>query len=324
MRGSTRASARRHHVGLASVGSAGALFLASLSGLTGREARWSPFSHERVGRGVAAMAAPAASGPQAGIVPPANPPANIPSDPPIDQYSCTYTGSASAPTSLRCTSPCARSLEVSYDDSPACVDAALEAIDRARAAEHVGKMQLPADWYRLTVAEQLFVTADLERVDRGLPPYVGLVRSLDAAAEIGARQARDPTLTPSATTALAYSANWAGDSFSPLSADYGWMYSDGWGPRHFNFDCSTPRSPGCWGHRDDILGEYTGVRCTDCVMGAAYAAPAASGWRNSYTELFVEPATPRTYLPYFTWARNVLPYLARALGRRAGGGAPGA
>ncbi len=51
------------------------------------------------------------------------------------------------------------------------------------------------------------------------------------------------------------------------------------------------------------------MRCTDCVMGAAYAAPAAGGWRNSYTELFVEPATPTTYIPYFTCARNVVPYL---------------
>ena len=47
------------------------------------------------------------------------------------------------------------------------------------------------------------------------------------ASERRRRGGRDPTIAASAATLRAYSANWAGDSFSPLSADYGWMYEDG-------------------------------------------------------------------------------------------------
>lgn len=35
-------------------------------------------------------------------------------------------------------------------------------------------MVLPSNVQRLTTAEQLFVVIDLERVDRGLAPYLGL------------------------------------------------------------------------------------------------------------------------------------------------------
>ena len=35
-------------------------------------------------------------------------------------------------------------------------------------------MELPADFARLTVPEQLFVAIDRERVDRGLAPFTGL------------------------------------------------------------------------------------------------------------------------------------------------------
>ena len=47
-------------------------------------------------------------------------------------------------------------------------------IDAARRREGVGPMVLPSNVQRLTTAEQLFIVIDLERVDRGLAPYLGL------------------------------------------------------------------------------------------------------------------------------------------------------
>lgn len=32
------------------------------------------------------------------------------------------------------------------------------------------------------------------------------------------------------------------------------MYNDGWGSA--NVDCTSSMAPGCWGHRDNILGPY--------------------------------------------------------------------
>ena len=42
--------------------------------------------------------------------------------------------------------------------------------------------------------------------------------------------------------------------YTPLGADYAWMYNDGYGGT--NLDCTTPSDPGCWGHRDNILGPW--------------------------------------------------------------------
>jgi hypothetical protein len=66
-----------------------------------------------------------------------------------------------------------------YNSGLSCADVYLKLINKARAAEHVPPMVLPTNWTKLTVAEQLFVSADLERVGRGLPPYVGLSYKLN-------------------------------------------------------------------------------------------------------------------------------------------------
>ena len=63
---------------------------------------------------------------------------------------------------------------VGDDTTSTCLRVTLDAIDRARAAEGVQPMELPADFARLTVPEQLFVAIDRERVDRGLAPFTGL------------------------------------------------------------------------------------------------------------------------------------------------------
>lgn len=144
-------------------------------------------------------------------------------------------------------------------DSPGCTRAALAAIDRARAAEGVGPMYLPSYYPHLTVPEQLLVVVDLEREARGLPIFLGLSKALDADAQQGADQGRDPVGPQDA----AWGANWAGGSPSALLSDWVWMYDDG--PGGANVDCTPSHRLGCWGHRDALLGDYG----LDPVMGAA-------------------------------------------------------
>src|SRR6266849_1938923 len=79
-------------------------------------------------------------------------------------------------------------------DGPRCNSAVLKAIARARRRlEKMSGMSFSLSAYdRLTPAEQLFVTVNLERVARGLPPAVVLTRSLDKVAQIGANHDADP------------------------------------------------------------------------------------------------------------------------------------
>ncbi|MFC0081534.1 hypothetical protein ACFFRE_05150, partial [Aciditerrimonas ferrireducens] len=196
---------------------------------------------------------------QAGILPPANPPANIPPNPDLLAI-CSPSG---------------------YDDSAACVDASVKAIDNARSQEGLPGIELPGNWYQLTPAEQLFVATNLERTVRGLPPMAGLTSALDQAAATGAAQGADPE-PPAGYPASAWGSNWAGGLSNPLEVVYYWMYDDG--PGSPNVACPNAGAPGCWGHRDNVLME---VSCQDCVMGAAFDS---TGWQGgpSWAELLVE------------------------------------
>jgi hypothetical protein len=160
----------------------------------------------------------------------------------------------------------------------------LKAIDGARAKEGVGPMYLPRDLHSLSGDEQLLVVIDLERVGRGLPPFTGMVASLDGVAQQGTQVSGQPAGTfadpifpggfsvdPGAS--LAYSCHpvgagsyacdgsgnpgasiAAGGQVGALNADFSWMYNDGYGGP--NSDCKTPSAPGCWEHRDNILAPY--------------------------------------------------------------------
>ena len=112
-----------------------------------------------------ATAAPVAA---AGLLPPDEPASNLPV-PSCPSYSSS-----------------------NYVDTPQCVEVYLAAIDAARAAEGIGPMNLPSNWYSLTPSEQTFVVTNLERVDRGLPPVEGLVASLDSDAQVAAQGNQDP------------------------------------------------------------------------------------------------------------------------------------
>lgn len=229
----------------------------------------------------------------AGIVPPRQPPRSISPDPDFYEGAC-----GSLPS-----------------DVTPCNTAILKAIAAARRAEGLGPFHVRlAVFERLTAAEQLFVAADLERTARGLPPIEGLTRQLDHAALAAAEQSADPSIRfpyrlLGGGTAVSFGSNWAGGTFDALGSTYGWMYDDGL--HSPNGDCRTAAGPGCWGHRDNILGDdqrdswadrsYCPSGRVHLVMGAASAEPPGAEYLPSQTQLFVE-GCGRAPAEYFTWS----------------------
>ncbi len=61
-------------------------------------------------------------------------------------------------------------------------------IDSCRILEGVGPLTLPTNWRTLTPVEQGFVLINLERVNRGLAPIVGLSSALNQLAVPGSGQ----------------------------------------------------------------------------------------------------------------------------------------
>jgi hypothetical protein len=188
------------------------------------------------------------------------------------------------------------------EDSAPCISAGEQAIDSARQLEGLGPIQLPANYAALTPEEQLFVLTNIERVDRGLPPYVGLVDDLNLAAIVAANSSADPVpgVMPAGTGVVAWRSNWAYDA-SPLHADYFWMYADG--PGGTNIDCQPGAMTGCWVHRDNILWNIDPSQLAGktLVMGAAQTMPASLAPNLSLTELFVLVTGTPAYT--YTWAQ---------------------
>ena len=243
-----------------------------------------------------------------------NPRANIrPAPNFLSAGHCVTTGSHRG----TCTNPCVGS-RLAYpranDAASSCTTYVWRALSRASVADGAGPLILPSNWRTLTVADQLFVLADLERVDRGYPPYLGLNHALDGAASRAAHVGSDPTGTGN-FHAAAWGGAWSA-GFSPLVADYLWMYDDGWGGRTSatpNVACTGPHAPGCWSHRDALLGadpayhSSVGLYCANCEMGAAYAPRTATASESSYVDLVARPRG-RAPAMTFTW-RQELPYL---------------
>lgn len=212
-----------------------------------------------------------------------------------------------------CPSPCFPHEKLVYNGSAKCAALLLRAINEAQKAEHVRAMVLPTNYFRLSITEQLFVVVNLERLSRGVPPLVGLSPYLDQDAAAGAANSQDPVFQasfgpvqvwlPPGGGYYGFGSTWAADSVDTLAAVFGWMYDDGWGgsaPATANYACTSAGAPGCWGHRDILLGKYTGTTCTDCLAGAGFASPAVGGVTESYSFVEVRPATASTDL-VFTW-----------------------
>jgi hypothetical protein len=226
---------------------------------------------------VTAGDASAVAGSHQGIVPPKNPARNLPPSP-------DFMSSA----------PCANG-----GDGQACNAIVLRAITHARKVlEKFGGMtfSLPA-YEKLTPDEQLFVSANLERTERGLPPALVLSQSLDKVAQDGANADTDPPLgevsnpLPGGGNWVSLGGNWAGGWDNPLGADYGWMYDDG---------------PG-WGHRDNILGRFvTSSSCRgerhEVAMGAGHVT-SGEAFGDSETELFAGICGPTPTDVVLTWSK---------------------
>ncbi len=185
------------------------------------------------------------------------------------------------------------------DNSDACNQDVVYAIDNARATlESLPPLVLSAAPYEaMTVPEQLFVTANLERLARGDSPIAGLTTQLDTIAQIGANNSTDPSLNGIAHLtggAVMYrgGANWAAGTSNPLGSDYYWMYDDG--------------GANAWGHRNNILGGYaTGLCGSSGVQNYMGAGDTTGGsvYGPSFTEVFIGACGPPPTDVVFTWAQ---------------------
>ena len=206
--------------------------------------------------GVVVVAAPASAG-AAGIVPPSNPSASVPPQ-----------------VTPRCsTSPV-------DDTSAGCIDSVLHNInyrDRSRVSD--------LSSYRaatpLTRSPCRSSSSPTRSEGTGASPqFTGLDPALDSAALTGAQAHTDPSFPPGYLSGGAIFAQ----DYTPLGADYAWMYDDGYGGT--NLDCTSPGSSGCWGHRDNILGDWTTTGSQTAMMGDA----STSG--GQYTEIFADQEDP--------------------------------
>jgi hypothetical protein len=166
-------------------------------------------------------------------------------------------------------------------------------------------MVLPSNFSALDPAEQAFVVTNIERVDRGLPPFVGLVDAFDADAQAGAQGNADPTPTqvPPGLSVIAWASNWA-ENGNPLGSNYFYMYDDGVGSG--NVECTSAGQAGCWGHRKNVLSlaDYQQRYGGSLYMGAGEAyGTFANGWASD-SELMVLASGPTPPLAY-TWAAAV-------------------
>ncbi len=267
----------------------------------------------------------------------ANPAANVVANPNYDD--CSANGECGEGQ------PCYTANYTPAFSSPACEQDELQAIDNARAKEGVGPMYLPSGFNSLSGDEQLLVVIDLERVGRGLAPFAGIVASPDTVAQKStqvygqpAGTFEDPSLpapfSVGSGTAFAYNCHAndigsdtcdgsgnpgasiaAGGEISALDADYEWMYDDGYGGS--NSDCQTPEAQGCWGHRDNILGDYpthtrfisrtsasslstVSQRVAVPVMGAGSLQPDGDGPQGNWTAIFAS-VTGRTPAFVYSW-----------------------
>ncbi len=158
----------------------------------------------------------------------------------------------------------------------------LRSFNVCRAKEGVGPLVLPRNWSTLTPSDQEFVLVDLERVNRGLAPIVGLSPALDVLAATGAETSNDPAF-PSRMSGGG--GIWA-EAPSALGAAYEWMYDDGPNGYNANSDCPPGGGSGCWLHRDIILWKGHGQLVAGAASGGAgnhgsYAFEVVSGFSTA-------------------------------------------
>lgn len=197
---------------------------------------------------------------------------------------CLLLGSAGAGVALAGTATgvnplknpsadCDRSIPHSLD---------LQSFNACRAKEGVGPLVLPRNWSTLTQAEQEFVLINLERVNRGLAPIVGLSSTLNVLAATGAAASADPAFPHGMRSGGGI---WAQAS-SAIGATYEWMYDDGPNGYDTNSDCPPGGGSGCWLHRDIILWKGSGRLVAGAASDGAgdhgsYAFEVVSGYSTA-------------------------------------------
>jgi hypothetical protein len=112
-------------------------------------------------------------------------------------------------------------------------------LNYCRAKEGVGPITLPSNYSSLTVPEQELVVINLERVNRGEVPIVGLNAEINTIAQAGADKGDDPGFPDDSDGQAIYA-----PANNVLDADVEWMYTD---------ECTPNHVVDCWFHRDTIL-----------------------------------------------------------------------
>ena len=228
---------------------------------------------------IATTALPSVAG-ATGIVPPATPSVNVP--PQVVPH-CTMS-----PVD---------------DTSTACISSVLHNINYARWLEGLGPMVLPSTYAGDPVALQQLILTDEERGDRGLAQFSGLDATLNSAALLGAQSNADPAVPTGYRVGPGGGGSIFALDYTPLGADYAWMYDDGLGGT--NLDCTPSQLSGCWGHRNNILGNWVTTGSQTAQMGDADTAA------GQYAQIFVDQANPADPL-VDTIAPNALPTPATA------------
>ncbi len=235
--------------------------------------------------GAVATQAGATTAPQ-----PKNPSANLSPFPDfLASGLCSDTGGATT-----CTNPCVRIVGSSASrhaalpiasGSPACTASILLAMNAARSHEGLPTLVLPSNWSRLNPPEQIFVIVDMERTARGLPPYLGLNRQLRSAAQSAAVHEVDPNYATNflsgrdaqGVLGMGSTPQWDTRLRSRLRLDVRRRLGRRSASATPNAACTSAGAPGCWGHRDELLGydgTYNfgvGLHCTTCEVGTGFA-----------------------------------------------------
>ena len=187
------------------------------------------------------------------------------------------------------------------NNSATCLGVILSDIDAARGLEGIAAMQLPINFSSLSVANQVFTVLNLERTARGLAPMSGTIPTLNTATQTGANTANDPVVTGYSK----YFSIWAGNEVNALSADYDWMYNDGWNVRtnsSINLDCTSVTSSGCWTHRDDILFDLGAAGFSNADAGVGFTAGLSSVLFSSFGVALVGDTALPASAYAFDWA----------------------
>jgi hypothetical protein len=194
-------------------------------------------------------------------------------------------------------------------DTADCESTSVTVLDEARAGEDIPPLTLPANFWSLPYNEQSLIVVNEERIPRNLAPFLGITAPLDTDALAGAVDDQDPADAQSKIGGWA--SNWTSGNANVLVDDFGYMYDDGINPPSGNADCDKITDRGCWGHRQNILIDWSKPPLSyppvgPLKMGAACLAQSNSyleGWADSCAEIFTNDPHSGAYI--YTWAEAV-------------------